>query len=179
MKKFELKIFRTILCLTSFCLLRFAPTCFAQEMPQELSPNITQTAQIKIENLQNFFKVKIASVYDGDTFKVYLACNYPIFCRQTGVRVKGIDCPEIKTKNTCEKQKAKEAKDFTNKFLKSGQVILRNCQKDKYFRILCDVKSRQVLEGKTIEKDLAQGLLAAKLAYAYDGGTKQKVDWCV
>ena len=27
--------------------------------------------------LQNFNKVSLASVYDGDTFKVYLACKYP------------------------------------------------------------------------------------------------------
>ena len=31
---------------------------------------------------QNFYKVRLASVYDGDTFKVYLACRYPLFCKK-------------------------------------------------------------------------------------------------
>lgn len=59
-----------------------------------------------------------------------------------GVRVKGIDAPEIRTKDPCEKEKAKRAKAFNKEFLKSGPIILRSCEKDKYFRLLCDVSVR-------------------------------------
>ena len=55
----------------------------------------------------NFRKVKLISVYDGDTFKVNLPCKKEIFCKNILVRVKGIDTPEITTKNTCQKQKEK------------------------------------------------------------------------
>lgn len=65
---------------------------------------------------QNFYKVRLASVYDGDTFKVYLACRYPLFCKKMSVRVNGIDCPELKTKDPCEKQSAQKAKLFTEDF---------------------------------------------------------------
>jgi len=127
----------------------------------------------------NFYKVRLASVYDGDTFKVYLACSYKLFCRAIGVRVKNIDAPEIKTKNTCEKAAAKKAKQFTHDFLTSGPIILRHCQKDKYFRLLCDVYVRNS-DNNTHqeERNLATELLAQQLAVPYDGGTKAPTDWC-
>ncbi len=127
----------------------------------------------------SFYKVSLASVYDGDTFKVYLACRYPLFCKKMSVRVNGIDCPELKTKDPCEKQAAQKAKRFTEDFLKSGPIILRNCQKDKYFRLLCDVFVRHPLETtRKQEKSLSQALLGEKLAVPYSGGTKQSVNWC-
>ncbi len=49
--------------LLAFIFLLTAPLGVAQ---QEVKP-------------QNFNKVSLASVYDGDTFKVYLACRYPLF----------------------------------------------------------------------------------------------------
>lgn len=45
---------------------------------------------------QNFNKVSLASVYDGDTFRVHLACKYGVFCKTIPIRVRGVDCPEIK-----------------------------------------------------------------------------------
>ncbi len=112
-------------------------------------------------------------MYDGDTFKVYLACRYPLFCKKMSVRVNGIDCPELKTKDPCEKELAQKAKRFTEKFLKSGPIILRNCQKDKYFRLLCDVFVREPLETtRKKEKSLSQALLGKKLAVPYSCGSK-------
>ncbi|WP_428080667.1 thermonuclease family protein [Candidatus Avelusimicrobium alvi] len=128
---------------------------------------------------QNFYKVRLASVYDGDTFKVYLACRYPLFCKKMSVRVNGVDCPELKTKNPCEKKAAQRAKRFTEDFLKSGSIILRNCTKDKYFRLLCDVFVREPLDStRKAEKSLSQALLGEQLAVLYNGGIKQKISWC-
>lgn len=113
---------------------------------------------------QNFNKVSLASVYDGDTFKVFLACRYPVFCKAVPVRVRGVDCPEMRggTKET--KAAARAAKKFTKEFLKSGKILLRNCGRDKYFRLLCDVK----VDGRSLSK----ALLDAGHAVPYDGGTK-------
>ena len=128
---------------------------------------------------QNFYKVSLASVYDGDTFKVNLSCRYGIFCKKMGVRVKGIDAPEIRTKDPCEKEMAKKAKAFTKEFLKSGPIILRTCEKDQYFRLLCDVSIRNPSNPtKKAEKSLSEALLIQKLAVSYDGGTKQSINWC-
>lgn len=112
-------------------------------------------------------------------YKVRLACRYPLFCKKMGVRVKGIDAPEIRTKDPCEEEMAKRAKAFTKEFLKSGPIILRNCEKDKYFRLLCDVSVRNPNNpAKKAEKSLSEAFLAQKLAVLYDGGTKKSINWC-
>lgn len=67
------------LFLTAFICLLATPLCLAQQVKS-----------------QNFNKVSLASVYDGDTFKVYLAYKYPIFCKAIPVRVRGVDCPEMR-----------------------------------------------------------------------------------
>jgi len=113
---------------------------------------------------QNFNKVELASVYDGDTFRVHLACKYGVFCKTIPIRVRGVDCPEIKGGSAETKAFAKQAKAFTKKFLTSGKILLRNCGRDKYFRLLCDVK----VNGQS----LGEELLKAGHAVPYDGGTK-------
>ena len=119
----------------------------------------------------------VSSVYDGDTFKVNLPCNISTLCIALPVRVQGIDSPEFKTKDSCEKKKAKEAKLFTRKFLNNGTVSLRNCKRDKYFRLLCTVV---VTKDETkAEYSLADALLEAGLAIKYDGGKKYKYNLCV
>lgn len=120
--------------------------------------------------------VKVTSVYDGDTFKVMLPCSLPVVCDYISVRVRGVDAPEFKTKDSCEKKKAKEAKLFTREFLKKGSVTLRNCGKDKYFRLLCSVF---VVNDKTKEeRSLATALLDANLAVPYEGQKKLTYNWC-
>ncbi len=114
-----------------------------------------------------FDNVEVISVYDGDTFKINLNCKEEVLCGNISVRVRGVDCPEIKGKTAKEKRLAKKAKTFTENFLSAAPVNLKNCGRDKYFRLLCEVKVN--------EEDLAQALLKAGLAYPYDGGTKEDV----
>ena len=118
----------------------------------------------EINSKQNFNKVELVSVYDGDTFRVHLSCRYGVFCKTMPIRVRGVDCPEMRGVPPETKDLAKQAKKFTKKFLTGGKILLRNCGRDKYFRLLCDVKVN--------EKSLAEELLKAGLAIPYDGGTK-------
>ena len=127
---------------------------------QQTGKPISQVEGDTFENAQ------IASVYDGDTFKINLNCSMSVFCEKVPVRVRGIDCPEIKGKTEREKRLAQKAKAFTKDFLSRGEANLSNCGRDKYFRLLCDVD----VNGQS----LAQELLKRKLAYRYDGGTKSK-----
>ena len=110
----------------------------------------------------------INRVYDGDTFYVDLKCTEEILCKNVPIRVKGIDCPEIKGKSPKEKELALRAKSYTTNFLKIPNIRLENCTRDKYFRLDCEVKAG--------EYDLSQLLLQNNLAVEYDGGTKIK-DW--
>ncbi len=112
-----------------------------------------------------FDNVSVASVYDGDTFKINLNCSLAVYCEKVPVRVLGIDTPEIKGQTEREKALAQEAKAFTKKFLEKEPISLSNCSRDKYFRLLCDVTNG---EGKNLAKEL----IKAKLGYGYWGGTK-------
>ena len=112
-----------------------------------------------------FDNVSVASVYDGDTFKINLNCSLAVYCEKVPVRVLGIDTPEIKGQTEREKALAQEAKAFTKKFLEKDPISLSNCSRDKYFRLLCDVTNG---EGKNLAKEL----IKAKLGYTYWGGTK-------
>lgn len=112
-----------------------------------------------------FRNVSVASVYDGDTFKINLNCSLAVYCEKVPVRVRGVDCPEIKGKTEKEKRLAQQAKAFTKEFLSKKPVTLTDCGRDKYFRLLCDVMNGE-------DEDLARELIRHKLGYAYDGGKK-------
>lgn len=119
----------------------------------------------------DFKNVKVLSIYDGDTLKVQLNNVDPIFGENISIRVKSIDAPEIRTKNKCEKTKAKEALSIVQGRLKlATQVNLKNCTRGKYFRLVCDVYFDN--------KSIAQELIQKNLAYQYDGGKKRDINWC-
>lgn len=115
--------------------------------------------------------VKYIKNYDADTITVDIPNVHPLIGRRISVRVRHIDTPEIKGKLPCEKEAARTAKKLIENLLKNAKRIdLENVDKDKYFRILADV----VVDGKSL-KNL---LLKNNLAYAYEGGTKEKTNWC-
>ena len=133
-------------------------------MQQQGKP-LTKTGPVEDE--QAFEDVSIASVYDGDTFKINLNCSLAVYCEKVPVRVRGVDTPEIKGKTAREKKLAQQAKAFTKEFLSVRPVSLSNCGRDKYFRLLCDVQNG---EGK----NLARELIKRDFGYSYQGGTKSK-----
>lgn len=110
---------------------------------------------------------EVRSIYDGDTFRCTIKSYPTIIGNDIGVRVFGIDCPEMTDKNPEIKALAQQAKQYTVSRLREGKSVwLVNMRRDKYFRILAEVK----IDGK----DLAQELIAKGLAKAYDGGTKEE-----
>ena len=125
------------------------------------------------QNTENSFKcVKVVEVYDGDTIFIDLPDQHPLFGRRMGVRLFGIDTPEKRSKNACEKKKAAEAQAVLEKILnKATSVDILNIQKDKFFRILGEV----VADGRPVIDDL----IKLKLAYPYRGEQKIKRNWCL
>lgn len=117
------------------------------------------------KDMANFDNVSLISVYDGDTFYVDIpSCNIDVFCKHISVRVRGVDCPEMKGGTVETKARAKQAKEYSERFLKSGKILLYNCGRDKYFRLLCDVNVNK--------RNLAQELIKNGYGIPYDGGTK-------
>lgn len=110
---------------------------------------------------------KVVRVYDGDTFYANLKDVHPLLGHEIGIRVEGVDTPEIRGSSKCVKQMAYAARDFVkNLFNEAKTIELRNCGRGKYFRIIADV----YVDGK----NLADLLINAGYAKPYSGGTKSE-----
>ena len=108
---------------------------------------------------------RVIKVYDGDTITVASKLPYkksPLY--RWSVRIRGIDCPEMKTKNMEEHEIAKLAQETLQKMILNKEVKLENVTNDKYGRVLADVKY-----GK---KDIGQFMITRRLALPYYGKTK-------
>ncbi len=113
---------------------------------------------------------EVTSIYDGDTFRANIKAYPDIIGYRIGVRVNGIDTPEMRGKCDQEKQLARKAKQFTVSQLRGAKKVeLRNMKRGKYFRIVADVY--------VDDKNLAEMLIEEGLAVTYDGGHKAK-EWC-
>ena len=109
-------------------------------------------------NSTDFCNVKFDRVYDGDTFYVTVPKLHKLFRRNLGVRVNGIDTPELRGKTTFEKEMARTSRAVAQNFLSNAKKIdLLNCKKGKYFRIVCDVYA----DGESMEEKMLK-----------DGGAK-------
>ena len=131
----------------------------------------TKPSEECLHDEKTFRCVKVLKNYDGDTITVNIPNVPPLIGKNISVRVLGIDTPEVKTKNQCEKEAGRIAKNLVSATLKNAKTVeLHNVRRDKYFRILADVK----VDGRSL-KDI---LIKNNLAYEYDGGTKKHLDWC-
>ena len=122
------------------------------------------------KNYGDVVVTEVTSIYDGDTFRANIDSYPELLGYRIGIRVNGIDTPEMRGR--CEKEKllARKAKQFAVTALRSAKKVeLRNMKRGKYFRIVADV----YVDGK----NLGEALISHKLAVPYDGGHKAK-DWC-
>lgn len=113
---------------------------------------------------------KVISVYDGDSFKVDIEGYPEIIGKSIGVRVNGIDTPEIKGKCDAEKKLALKAKKITEiLLLNAKKIVLTEMKRGKYFRIVADVN----IDGN----NLGEVLVQEGVALPYSGGKKTH-KWC-
>jgi endonuclease YncB( thermonuclease family) len=108
---------------------------------------------------------RVIKVYDGDTITVATRVHDLPHLYRFSVRLDGIDCPEIKTKNSTEKSVAVLAKQHLVDSILGKDVELRNVSLEKYGRILAEVW----YGGESMNLSLVE----ARLAVAYDGGKKR------
>lgn len=136
-----------------------------------LIPVFAKSPQNCEHDAKTFRCVKYVRNYDADTITFDIPHVHPLIGHHISVRVRHIDTPEIKGKLPCEKDAARTAKRLIENILKNAKRIdLENADKDKYFRILADV----VVDGKLLKETLIKN----NLAYAYEGRTKEKINWC-
>ena len=107
--------------------------------------------------------------YDGDTCTISIPGLPSVFGDKLGLRLVGIDTPEMKGKCPEERALAKQAKTFLNTHFEAAQdITIEFVARDKYFRVLALI----VADGL----DLADALVEAGLARSYQGEAKQS--WC-
>ena len=112
---------------------------------------------------------RVTTIYDGDTFTASIDSWPGIAGKNIGVRISGVDTPELRGKCKKEIKLARMAKQKTVAMIRSAKVIeLKRMRRDKYFRIDAEV----LADGKSI----AQALISAGLAVHYSGG--KKTSWC-
>ena len=148
------KIFITILFI-SISLIRFS------NLNLEAQNNYDDYTQLKV--LTN---IQVIRVYDGDTF----FCNIPylhwLIGSNISVRIRGIDTAEIRGGTIETKRQAQESKEALIKLFENRKITLYNLNRDKYFRILADVKADDI--------DVKEYMIKNDFAKKYDGGKKEE-----
>ena len=112
---------------------------------------------------------KVVKVYDGDTITVASRMGRFGKLWRWSVRLNGIDCPEMRTKNVNEKHIAKIAQKTLEDRILGKMVTLKDVTFEKYGRLLCQVYHKDVC--------LNEWMIGKNLAVKYGGGTKEIVDW--
>lgn len=114
---------------------------------------------------ENILACQYIHNYDGDTITVTIPSWPKLVGYKIGVRIAGIDTPELRGSSGETKDKALKAKKMVNDLcIKADSLFLRNITRGKYFRIVADVYADGI--------NISDELLDAKLAVPYDGGTK-------
>ena len=126
----------------------------------------TKTTKFSLNGYKTF--AKCVHAYDGDTIHVVFKMPNSNDCYKWVVRMMGIDTPEIKTKNTYEKQLAVKARDFLRDLILDKIVVIECLDFDKYGRLLGNL----YIEGN--EMSISNMMIEKGFAKAYDGGTKSK-----
>ena len=117
-------------------------------------------------------KAKVVSVYDGDTVTCIFLHGKKVPMK-INVRIRGIDAPEMKSKNPLETKAAMVVKHIVSSMIKDEMVKLVIIKWDKYGgRIVGDI----YYKNKGNECSLSDFLLGAGLVKPYDG-TKKKEPW--
>jgi len=121
-------------------------------------------SMVKAEDLPN---VVWLTCYDGDTcsFDVMLPA---VFGSAIGVRLTGIDAPEINGKCQKEQDLAKAARDFLKAQMQDKTIVLQQVFRDKYFRLEAVILANGV--------NLNQLMIENGYAVPYNGSGPRK-DW--
>jgi micrococcal nuclease len=124
----------------------------------------TKTDKFTLKGYRTF--AKCVYVYDGDTVHIIFKMPNGSECYKWVIRLMGIDTPEMKSKNTNEKKKATEAREYLRGLILNKLIIVECLEFDKYGRLLGNL----FLEGDSVS--LSQKMITAGFAKAYDGGHK-------
>lgn len=105
---------------------------------------------------------RVVSVFDGDTFRCDIDTWPKLFGWRIPIRIRGIDCPERRSKYQPIAERALLARDFTKTALINAKRIeLIDVKRGKYFRLIADVN----IDGQDLASALLQHGLAVPAKY--------------
>lgn len=140
----------------------------AKKQAQTLAPPAVPTLHAAEKN--PFDSIIFNRCYDGDTCNVTIPDLPAVFGKKLGLRIWGLDTPEIRGRCARERRLALEARDIVRTMVFSARRIeLSKIQRGKYFRLVARVRVDGIY--------LDELLIEEGLAVPYYGGTKTK-DWC-
>lgn len=120
---------------------------------------------------ESFEGVTFVKNYDADTIMVNIPAVPNVFGYHVPVRLAHVDSPEITSTDSCSRTVAVRGRELVANMLSvANQIDLVNVKRDKYFRLLAEVRVSGVL--------LHEYLLERNLVVPYEGGPKPKTDWC-
>ncbi len=128
---------------------------------------LAPTAATAADPIPGPINARVVSVYDGDTLTVD-ADPWPGLTARTGVRVAGVDTPEILGKCQAEKDLAIRARDFVRATV-GVTVQLTNIRPGKY-------AGRMVADVWVDGRKLSDLLIAENLGRPYHVGRRE--GWC-
>ena len=106
-------------------------------------PTLTATEKTEGKIVRKYADVTVSRllrVIDGDTFACDIDTHSPIAGKNISIRLRGINTPELKSKDPELRKFAYEEKERLSDLLHNARIIeLRNLGRDKYFRINADV----------------------------------------
>jgi len=111
------------------------------------------------------YRAKVISWKDGDTPVVLIDLGFSVFTEQT-VRVLGINCPEVNSRDDAEKIRGGEARARALQLAPIGEVVVIKSTKpgggDKYGRYLGTITLKD-------GRDYSATMIAEQHALAWDG----------
>lgn len=104
-----------------------------------------------------FSKVQFVRAVDGDTIIVNIPGVPSLFGSLVPVRLKGIQCPETRTKDKQEKHRGLVAKSYTERWCrKQKSLTLVSPRRGKYFRLIASVRGdSELLNALLLQENLA------------------------
>ena len=114
------------------------------------------------------YDADLVRVLDGDTVQVDVRL-WPGLAQRINLRVNGIDTPEKRTRNLCEKEKGLAATAYAEQMLAGAELTIDQIALGKY--------AGRVLGALYVDGvDFGAAMIEAGHARPYDGGTRQ--EWC-
>ena len=115
-----------------------------------------------MDNLYRY-NIKVVRVIDGDSIVADVDLGFGVLLKEQNIRLWGIDCPPIRTKDDNVKELGYEAKSELEIAL-VGDITIESHGRCKYGRILATVFS--------FDNDICAMMLVNGNAVPYEGGKK-------